>query len=153
MSGYVCPTSRGYKPHTAAEILGVGKETLRYWRAHMDPKPARSHYPAGVVLAYRIIKTLVRNRHIPVQTLERCDWTKIFHMCETLSMEKLRDYYVELDENNSVVSCKREADWDDDPFSGVSAWRIAAIIDGHLTALATLGRSDNVVSLSAARTG
>jgi len=78
----------GYKPHTAAALLGIGPETLRYWRRELDPNPYRSHFSGGVLLAYHVLNLLIRVRDLPVARLKACPLAVLFEACER---ERARD--------------------------------------------------------------
>ena len=131
--------SKGYKPHVAAELLEVGTQTLRYWRAHVDPRPYRKTFPSGILLAYQVIKIFSRRKHVPVTVLEQCSWERIFALCESRAPEKLANLAILIDEKKhdiKVVDVEYQPNIYD---LDLHLLPLRPVVDGHFHALHTFG--------------
>lgn len=68
----------GYKTALVCELLGVGRQTLRYWREKLDPRPDRIVFSAGDLLAYQVIRVAVHEKGMSVSFLSQFDWGLVF---------------------------------------------------------------------------
>lgn len=93
-------TLGGYKLHVAFTVLGVSKQTLENWRKQLDPQDNRPVFSAPALLAYRIIKSLIKNRFMRVGDLKKIKISaisQIFKLCEDFTPETLEKFTLVID--------------------------------------------------------
>lgn len=93
---------RGFKPHVLREILDLPKERFRYWRSHIDPEPHKPYFTYPDILAYRIIKTYIDGRNVPVEVLAKADWTSVFKTINETHYEDLKKMAAVLNKSNDI---------------------------------------------------
>jgi len=71
--------NKGYTRKDLQGLLGVTRGEVRYWKDNLDPFPERSLYSGPVLLAYRIIKYIVKDAGIKVQNIH--GFKAIFRQC------------------------------------------------------------------------
>lgn len=133
--------SRGYKPHVVAELLNVGPETVRYWRTRLDPNSAKTHFSGGRLLAYRVIKTLVRNRFVPVEVLEHCPLETLFEACEHVALAALGRCWVLVDPPLCKLELSEVIPTLDPDSLDALVQPLAGVVKAHRLALEQLGRA------------
>ncbi len=84
--------------------MGFPEQTFRYWRAHIDLKPTRSHFTFSDMFVYRIFDHFIEKMGLTVESLEQCDWNQIFHIANHSSFENLKSCRVLLDKEKNLVS-------------------------------------------------
>lgn len=135
----LCTVSNGYKPHVTAELLGITRETLRYWRAHLDPHPQRHHYSGGILFAYRIVKSLIRYKHLPVETLAQCAWVPLFDACDAQPIGQWRERVIVVDEKALTVTWQAATAPVDDNNLFLQRLPLRPVLAEHMAAFSTLG--------------
>ncbi|WP_444993910.1 hypothetical protein [Aliikangiella sp. IMCC44359] len=86
--------SRGYKPHVVKELLGLSNEKFRNWRKILDPVSARTHFPADVMFAYRILQALMEDYRFKPSELKALNSDAIFEFCLSTHIVEAAHYYV-----------------------------------------------------------
>lgn len=133
----------GFKPHVVRELLGVGAETLRYWRTSLDPDPKRLYFSSGRVLLYRILTVLIRHHFIPVQCLQRCDIAALSEQCEQVALNVLAQSYLYTDPARNVLRlCEVRPSVPDDNFDALVV-PLKGIVERHRDALEQMGRDSS----------
>ena len=85
-------TNCGYTVANVEGLLGIERGHVRYWRKKLDPLPERSRFSASILLAYRVIKTLVIDKNIAVRRIKNFD--DIFKVCVDVSRQHKLDRLV-----------------------------------------------------------
>lgn len=128
---------RGYKPHVAEAVLGISRQTFENWRKQLDPQPNRTALSTPVLLAYRIITSLIRNRLIRVGDLKKINVFAIFEICEAMPSTQLETYTLVLDVAAKKIFLTRDqthlADLD------YIALKLDRVVAAHRDALLNLG--------------
>ena len=84
------PERVGFKPQQMCDLLGVGKETFRYWRRELDPNPPRALFSSLDLLIYRLIKYLVKIQEEPPKTLKTCGFNTLFTQLSGRDLSEIR---------------------------------------------------------------
>lgn len=93
----------GYKPQAACGVLDIGFQALRYWRENLQPSPKDSFFSGSDLLAFRIIKILIKKRHLSVELLSNFSMEMIFYNCRESSPDEIRVQTLLLDESNFSI--------------------------------------------------
>ena len=93
------------KPKGVCQLLEIPKETLRYWRQHIDPQPNRKIFSTNNVFVYRMIKALIRRHYVPTGKVRQCNWSVIFDKCDQLGIYEMAklDLVYDYDHVNLVL--------------------------------------------------
>lgn len=128
----------GYKPHLSAEILGITKETLRYWKTHLDPNPRRTHFSANTLLAYRVIKALIEDLRFTPSHLKKYDLSLLFDFARDNDLETVENYKILLAADGSSLSFHHE----DAPFDmhnrKIAILYLSDLVKEHLNSFTTI---------------
>jgi hypothetical protein len=133
----------GYKPRFIRTALGVGEQTLRYWRLHLDPQPKRVFFSSSDVLAFRIIKELIYDRGLSVKDLSVFPTDEIFYYCQEEPPELLSLFSLVLDKNDCSINWLYKADNKSVIRRGIHAVDLSLVVEEHLNALSSQGEKRN----------
>lgn len=131
--------ARGYKPQVVMELLDINRETLRYWRKHVDPNPHRHFYTSGVLLAYQAIKILIRKKHLPVEVLKRCEWREAFRLIESLPLTSVSERLLTINERTFDVKLLNPQETYDRNDLDLHYLPLRPVVDAHVDALLGFG--------------
>lgn len=135
----ICAAPRGCKATLSAELLGIGSETLRYWREHLDPNPSPTYFSGGRLLAYRVLKVLIRHHFIPVEALQRCNRSELFECCEHVATNVLERSFLYIDPRLGRLSLHEECPLIDDDNIDAQVIPLKGIVRLHRLAWERLG--------------
>ena len=96
--------SKQYTPAIVMSLLGISRETFRYWRHELDPNPHRAKFNYQLLLAYALIQTLVKECWISPRFLKTTNLAEIFHWFEIKHTESER-YKMALALDRSEARC------------------------------------------------
>lgn len=95
--------NRGFQPSVVKELLEIPDEAFRYWRKNLDIQPTRKYFDRDAIFAYKVIASFVRDKHVPVRVLKKCDLGPIFSWREHAAIGELAEYWVLLNENSGCL--------------------------------------------------
>lgn len=87
----------GYKPQTIVGILGIEKQTFRYWRKHLLPNGGRASFTGREVFAMRVLSVLIQEKRFDVGYLAIFPLEPLFDHCRIASLDVLRQSIVIID--------------------------------------------------------
>lgn len=97
------PQFEGFRPKVARQLLGISQETLRYWRAELDPVPTRPLFRGVDLVSYRVIKELIVYLGINVAQLARYEVGKVFDICEKTRLKNINNFIIQVDRENESI--------------------------------------------------
>lgn len=100
MKKQTSPTSAGFKPQVARDVLDITKERFRYWRRKLDPNPFRSHLSFMDIMVYRVFKSLIDNKTAQVEDMSDFDFSELFVIFNKSNYKDLRKLSIALDRND-----------------------------------------------------
>lgn len=95
-------------PGTAAELLGISYQTLKYWRGVLDPRVRHARYSGREILAYSVIKSLIREQKYSPERLSKFPMNLFFELILTSKFEHLRNQILILNDNKNLIFLKPE---------------------------------------------
>jgi len=101
--------SRGYKPHVVRELLGLRSQKFRNWRKILDPIPTRTHFPADVMFAYRILQALMEDYRFKPSELKALNSDVIFEFCLSTPIVEAVHYYVLISKHSNDLQVLHES--------------------------------------------
>lgn len=95
-----------YKPNVTARLLGIPYDTLLYWRQYLDPVPIakRDTFSAKEVLAFFVLKFLIKNRRYAPQTLSRFPIDRLFNYLNTSHSKDFSKMMIVLSDRNRTLT-------------------------------------------------
>lgn len=96
--------SKHYTPAIVMSLLGISRETFRYWRKELDPNPHRSKFNYQLLLAYALVQELVQKCWISPRFLKTTNLNEIFYWFEIEHTESER-YNMALALDRSQARC------------------------------------------------
>lgn len=96
--------TQGFKPEVLQQLVGISRQTLRYWRTNLDCLPTRARFTAKVILVYWIFKLLIKNRHVHVQELQQYNLSNLFQWVQDNSFDRISEHLLVLDDVTNTVS-------------------------------------------------
>lgn len=141
---------RGYKPQVLMQLVNLPKERFRYWRAHLDPNPHRSHFTFSDIFAYRIMKSFIDDRREEVAFLAGLDWSTLFTKLANTSYKELRKMVIVLDSQPAKMTIEYLDKANYILSNKVSILYLAPLVDEQFSSFVELG-SQNVVSIKKAK--
>ena len=93
----------GFKAKGACDLLEITKETLRYWKKHLDPIPNRSTFSSIDIFKYRIFKELIYYSGVSVRALEKYNWKEVFEHCDKVKYSMLEEFNLILDKRKKLI--------------------------------------------------
>lgn len=141
---------RGYKPQVLMQLVDIPKERFRYWRAHLDPNPHRSHFTFSDIFAYRIMKSFVIDRREKVEFLSHLNWSTLFSKLAATNNKELREMVIVLDSKPLNMRIEYLDKVSDIQSNKISFLYLAPLLDEQFSSFVELG-SQNVVSIKKAK--
>lgn len=92
-----------FQPSVVMSLLGIERTAFRYWREHLDPNPNQQNFDKTKLFAYRLLASLIKDKHLPVQILEQATLTPIFEWNEILSVGDLNNKWLLLREGHGTI--------------------------------------------------
>lgn len=102
------PIRVGFKPQQMCDLLGVGKETFRYWRKELDPNPPRALFSSLDLLVYRLVKYLVKVQEEPPKTLKSCGFHALFAQLSERDLSDIREFLLFIDVPDQKIQLMEE---------------------------------------------
>jgi len=65
---------QGFKPGKVCQILGVTKQTFRYWRENLYPENDKKEFNLDDIFMYQFIKSFIQVRRLMVKELLDVEW-------------------------------------------------------------------------------
>ncbi len=130
---------RALKSYVVCDLLGITKETLRYWRINLDPNRYRSEYDGSSILAYRIIETCVNKQGIAVKEMKVNGIDILFETCK-LHRSVLKTKLIAFHYSTNTLAIYDAKNNNIDPYStDIRAFSIRDIVENHTDAMFSLG--------------
>lgn len=92
-----------FKPSAVKAILNISTETLRYWRANLDPDKKRKYFTKRDVVVYLIFKIMIKAECVPVKKLKQFNWTPIFEKVNKASNSEIKNIVVVYDGLKNIL--------------------------------------------------
>ncbi len=87
-----------------SSLLGVGHETVKYWKNHLDPVPHRTGgFSNKDILCYRVFKFLIRKKHLPVKVLKLFHWQDVFESIHSTPLDQLTSKTLIINEGDYTI--------------------------------------------------
>lgn len=132
------------KAKLSAAALEISAQTLRYWRKELDPEPRNEYFSSGRLLAYRVLKVLIRHRGIDVEELKRCDCEALFEACTHVAWDVLARSYLYVDRKEGVLFLHHAELFIDKDDYDAECFALAGIVAMHRAMWERLGFNGTV---------
>jgi len=130
---------RGLKSYAVCDLLGITKQSLRYWRVNLDPFKQRSEFDGSNILAYRVIETCINKQGITVSELKSNGVKLLFEECTKhhLYLKKLLFVFDKSIHKLDLVDIKNN---EIDLYSpDIRAFSMATIVNEHIESMIYFG--------------
>ncbi len=125
-----------------ATLLGVGPETLRYWRQQFPQFCSHSSSTSNDILCFRIIKFLTRHKYIPVGILKKFNWDDLIKRISSRSIPLIKTKSLILNEKDySLRLVDDVSSWDLDDFHE-HFLPLKPIVNEHIQEFLKLGEDE-----------
>lgn len=123
-----------FQPGMVALTMDIPRQSFRYWRKHLDPLPERKVFDKETLFAYRLLASIIQDKHIPVKTLEKFDLDPIFHWKKFVHSASLQQTWAVLCEDKGTIEYVSEGKAIDSQMSNLKhhAFPLKPIYDKHI---------------------
>jgi DNA-binding transcriptional MerR regulator len=123
-------------PGTAAELLGISYQTLKYWREVLDPRVKHARYSGREILAYSVIKSLIREQNYSPEKLSQFPMNLFFELMLSSSLEDLKNQILILNANKKLICLKPELTAEEIRDRQTTFLHLDEVIDDHFSEFA-----------------
>ncbi len=145
--------NKGLKSYAVCDLLGVTRQTLRYWKSNLDPINNRSDFDGSTILAYRIIDVCINKQGINARKLQEAGTEVIFRECNKHRSVLQKRLFVFNNKKNKIVFMNK----DDIEINLLSMdYRVFAleeIVDEHVESMISMGSRPSVKKINAQTQG
>ena len=131
--------NKGLKTQAVSDLLGVTRQTLRYWRENIDPFIKRRNFDGPAILAYRIISVCINKQGITAKELKESKLEVLFNECKKHRSELVNKVFI----YNNIKKRVSFVDLDDPDINCHSAevrtFALREIVREHVESMILMG--------------